>query len=114
VFADGFESGDTSAWSATVPLAAAIPERERRPLGRLLYVSRMTPGFWLTHGTVLAGAADCWHAVARDRREAKQSGREVARLEAKIEKARQAFEDERRRQRLGYDPPENVVDFWRG
>ena len=78
-----------------------------------MYASRMTPEFWLAL-VVVAGAAGCWHAVARDRREAKQSGREVARLEAKIEKARLAFGDERRRQRLGYHPPENVVDFWRG
>jgi len=27
---------------------------------------------------------------------------------------RQALEEERRRQRLESDPPENVVDFWRG
>ena len=74
----------------------------------------MTPGFWLTLGTVLAGAVGCWYIVARVRRQAEQTSRERARIEAEIEKTEQALEDERRRQRLEYDPPENVVDFWRG
>jgi cell division protein FtsB len=63
---------------------------------------------------MVAGGASCWCVVALARRQAEQTSRERARLEAEIEKMRQALEEERRRQRLEYDPPDNVVNFWRG
>ena len=78
-----------------------------------MYPCVVTPGFWLSLGVVAAGGAGCWYVVVKARRQAEQVHREAERLKAEVEKMRQALEEERSRQRLEYDPPENVVDFWR-
>lgn len=57
----------------------------------------MTPGFWLTLGSVVARSIGCCYVVAKARRQGEQVHREVARLEAEIEKTEQALDDERRR-----------------
>jgi hypothetical protein len=62
----------------------------------------MTPAFWLSLATVLGGTAGCVWIAARARRRTELLDREIARFHAEVE---------RRRLRLEYDPPENVVDL---
>jgi len=47
----------------------------------------VTSGFWLALAALLAGSASYSYVVARARREAEQTHREVERLDAEVEQA---------------------------